>query len=70
MTVAQKEHDAKLSLARDMLACRTPSKTAFASQAKARRRARQLRHAKAMRPYLCPCGTWHLTSQGRPFVCE
>jgi len=41
-------------------ACPHPKKVEFRSQAKARKRARQLR----MDFYHCVCGSWHLTSKG------
>jgi hypothetical protein len=40
-------------------ACPQPKKVEFRSQAKARKRARQLR----MSFYKCVCGSWHLTSK-------
>lgn len=41
-------------------ACPHPRKVEFRSQAKARKRARQLR---GMDFYKCVCGSWHLTSK-------
>ena len=48
--------------------CPTPWKQTFPSRASARdllRRAKGPTKDGQIRPYLCPCGAWHLTSMSR-----
>lgn len=47
--------------------CPTPSKIAYNShQAAGHARGKRGHQGRRMRPYLCPCGRWHLSSQPKP----
>lgn len=48
--------------------CPVPWKLLFASRPEARLAIRSMKHGGlkgSLRPYLCPCGSWHLTSMTR-----
>jgi hypothetical protein len=50
-----------------MSPCPTPAKVAYRSAAKAKKEIRTWmcgKYKMRQRPYLCPCGSFHLTSQG------
>lgn len=45
--------------------CRQPSKPAYGSKADAKRAVKRAEAnlGRRLKPYRCPCGWWHLTSQ-------